>query len=124
MAKLIIQLGPPELLILAKSEDRLSQLPSWVLNRKTYQLTTLFATHFYVGIVGSNSTKNVRLGNLFLPGSNSLQLSGFQIGAAKCIGFTPHSSSASDSAPYSRKVETIPECPVLDAHCSGVLSST
>jgi hypothetical protein len=121
VAKLIIQLGLTELLILAESEDRLSQLPSWVLNRNTYQLTTLFATHFHVG---SNSTKNVRLGNLFLPGSNSLQLSGFQIGAAKCIGFTPHSSSASDSAPCSRKVETIPEWLVLDAHRSGVLPST
>jgi hypothetical protein len=77
VAKSIIRFGVLDLLIIAASEERPPQLPSWFPNWNSHQSTVAVAAHFHAGFHRNNK---VVLQDVLVPDSDSIQLRGFRIG--------------------------------------------
>ena len=77
VAKLLVRSEGLYLLTNAASEERPLQLPSWVPNWNSTASTKAVASHFHAGVHGKATTPSK---DIFIAGSDSIQLHGFQIG--------------------------------------------
>jgi hypothetical protein len=77
VGKLMIRSGYIEMLVTADSEERPPQLPSWVPNWNSAQMTYWSGEHFSAGFHGEDYTI---IEDALIPESNNLQLRGFRVG--------------------------------------------